>query len=106
MRCRNLGSSAAGATDTAITEDVWCIKSAIMVIAQSATPASHILHARSSSGGALNTARCATGYLSCATKQDWVVTDVRFQNEAGLVQELGGQIGQEKSTDQKLDVSV
>ena len=31
--------------------------------------------------------------LSCATKQDWVVTDVRFQNEAGLVQELGGQIG-------------
>ena len=44
--------------------------------------------------------------LSCATKQDWVVTDVRFQNEAGLVQELGGQIGQEKSTDQKLDANI
>ena len=31
--------------------------------------------------------------LSCATEQDWVVTDVRFQNEADLVQELGGQLG-------------
>ncbi|MHB8367180.1 MAG: deoxynucleotide monophosphate kinase family protein [Acidithiobacillus sp.] len=25
--------------------------------------------------------------------QDWVVTDVRFQNEANLVRELGGQLG-------------
>lgn len=28
-----------------------------------------------------------------AMEQDWVITDVRFQNEADLVQELGGQLG-------------
>lgn len=31
--------------------------------------------------------------LSCTTDHDWVATDVRFQNEADLVQELGGQLG-------------
>lgn len=31
--------------------------------------------------------------LSTGEQVDWVITDVRFQNEAGLVQELGGQIG-------------